>query len=119
MNTWTNVPLVTIPRGATPTFDFILEGVNLDDAANVYVSFDYYGGVLTKSGEEVEVSAEETEPGEYTSTVSVFLSQTETLAFHVGETKVQVNWTYPDGSRGSSEIGSVSFGKQILGEVVE
>lgn len=107
-----------VPRGTTPTFDLVLTGADLTDAANVYATFKYYGGTITKSGEDLTVSADAS--GEApVSTVSVFLNQEETLRFQDGNVEIQVNWTYPDGSRASSEIAKVAFSRQLLGRVIE
>ena len=78
-------------KGTTPTFTLTLpDGINLEDAANVYVTFTPNGttGKLRKTGEDLEISR---------NVIQVFLSQAETLAFTDQAFKLQVNWTYQEG----------------------
>lgn len=111
---------MSIPRGTTPTFELTLESVDLTEAYNVYVSFSPGGAVgrlnpvLTKTGDDLTVAYEDD-----TSTVSVYLSQEETLSFGTGKVNIQLNWTYPDGSRAASEIATFSLLTNLLNEVVE
>lgn len=102
-------------RGTTPTFTltFPSTGQNVVDltlAANVYVTFKDNGKTVTKTGEDITVEAH---------SVSVYLSQEETLAFTKLGTEIQVNWTYSDGSRAASEIKTFRFSDQLLNKVVE
>jgi len=68
-------------RGTTPTFIIQIEDdVDLTDARNVYVTFEQGLLKITKSGQDIEVSAKE---------VDVFMSQSETLQFNTGTMNVQ------------------------------
>ena len=100
-----------IPRGTTPTFTFTFkeQGLDLTTAANVYVTFAQNKKVLTKTGSDLDVSEK---------SISVYLSQSETLMFH-DSVEVQVNWTTPDGQRAASNIVRADFTKQLLDQEVE
>lgn len=101
-----------ISKGTTPTFTLTFpanSGVDLTQAANVYVSFsgakrfDKTGNALTVSERSVEV----------------YLSQEETLSLAEGVTQIQVNWTYGDGSRYASDIVKCQIGDNLIERVIE
>lgn len=102
---------MAIPRGVTPTFILTFEddGLDLTTAKNVYVTFDN-GAVITKTSDEISVAARQ---------IEVYLTQAETLALSRGAVKIQVNWTFDDGSRAASDIVPYTFGPQLLNRVVE
>ena len=102
---------MAIPRGVTPTFTlkFNEESLDLTQAANVYVTFSYGKGKITKGANDITVRENE---------VDVFLSQQETLAFPIGVVEIQVNWVYGNGVRGASDCVSYKFSKQLLDRVV-
>ena len=52
-------------------------------------------------------------------TVSVYLSQAETLQLREGSVSIQLNWTYSNGARACSNIVSVQVSENLLKEVVE
>ena len=98
-------------RGTTPTFRLILndEYVDLTQALNVYVSFRQNDFLITKTGEDIDVSENE---------VDVYLSQRETLKFKPGNIEIQLNWTYLDGRRACSNIMVVQVGANLIGAVL-
>lgn len=98
-------------QGTTPTFTLTIdsETVDLTAARNVYVTFEHRGGKLTKTGADIVVQAK---------TVDVYLTQEETLAFPVGSAKVQINWTYNDGSRASTIEEQILISDNLLKEVL-
>lgn len=100
-----------IPRGVTPTFSltFTDDDIDLTEAAHVYVTFKG-GREITKSDGDLTIAEKQ---------IDVYLTQAETLSFRQGGVSIQVNWTYPDGSRGASEIVSYQFTAQLLDKVVE
>ena len=100
-------------RGTTPTFKLMLsdEEVNLTEALNVYATFRNLNVLITKTGEDLEITANE---------VDVYLSQEETLSFEADSNiEVQLNWTYVDGRRACSNIIKVPVGRNLIGSVLE
>ena len=104
---------MSVPRGTTPTFTLTLpqsfEG-DLTTAKNVYATFQSGYKSVTKEGEDLEIT---------TRSVSVFLSQEETLSFGVGEVEIQLNWTTATGKRFASDVTKYQITKQLLQRVVE
>lgn len=102
------------PRGTTPTITFELEDgdLNLDltQAKNVYVTFKSGSKTFTKTGDALTVTAK---------TIAVTLSQQETLSFSDSKIRIQVNWTYDDGVRWSTECVSYGVSEQLLDRVVD
>lgn len=108
---------MSIVKGTTPTFTFTFSeaGLDLTDAAHVYVTFSIRNVTVTKSDADLTVTE---------NTVSCSLTQAETLQFITWDTlgdvpvATQVNWTYAGGLRAASEIQTVVFTRQLLNEVV-
>jgi len=102
-------------KGTTPTYILTLpKDINLQQATNVYVTFakTNYTVVLTKTGDDLTIT---------NNTISVFLSQEETMKFQTDSILLQVNWTYDDGGiakRACTEIVSVPVKRNLLNEVV-
>lgn len=98
-------------RGTTPTYTFIApEGLDMTQARNVYVTFDH---LFTKSGGDLEVTE---------TSVGVYLTQEETLKFPSGKVKIQINWTYQDGSkikRAASEPMYITANPNLIEKVIE
>ena len=100
-------------QATTPTFVLTLPTtVNLSEAATVYFTLSQGSTIITKSGENLEISQDGNE-------VSVFLSQYDTVNLAVGRASIQLNWTYNDGSRACSKIVSINIDGNLLKEVVE
>ena len=102
---------MAIPIGTTPTFrlEFNDRDLDLTQMSNVYVTFSYGKGIITKDKEDLEINE---------NVVNVFLSQEETLNFPVGDVEIQVNWVYDNGIRGASTVVPYKFSKQLLKKVV-
>lgn len=98
---------MSIPKGTTPTFILTLEDLDLTTVSHVYATFK--GAAVVTKADELEVDEH---------TVSVYLSQAETLALGKGDVMIQLNWTFEDGSRGASEIVKYSFSANLLDKVV-
>ena len=101
---------MSIVRGTTPTF--VLEfpnTVDLTAADNVYVTFGKNNLVITKSTADLDI-----EPH----SISVHLSQEETLQFGVGNLEIQANWVFANGRRAASEVSTYAITKQLLAEVI-
>lgn len=108
---------MSAPRGTTPTFtlSFTEPSLDLTSAAHVYVTFRNNTNTVTKQDTDLTIAEK---------SVTVTLSQAETLAFlvdsFVGSSTcdIQVNWTDISGGRAASEVVKYTFDKQILDEVV-
>jgi hypothetical protein len=101
---------MSIVRGTTPTF--LLEfpnDIDLTEAANVYVTFGKNGTVITKATADLDI-----EPH----SISVHLTQEETLKFGIGALEIQANWVFANGRRVASEISTYVVTKQLLAEVI-
>lgn len=97
----------------TPTFSLTVStSVDLTDATNIYATFIAPGVNITKTGTDLDVSEHQ---------VDVFFTQDETAKFPVGSMRIQLNWTYQEGSiakRACSEIATVNVTPNLLDEVV-
>lgn len=88
-----DVPKITI--GTTPTVIIEIEGeVNFNGTESFLATIEQ--GSLTVNIEAERVAVD----GNY---VSIELRQQDTLRFREGDAIVQVNWNYPDGTRGAIE----------------
>lgn len=99
-------------RGTTPTITFTLDADNVDltQANNVYVTFRWgTGATMTKTGNELTITEK---------SIAVRLTQEETFAFTDHQIKIQVNWTYADGTRWSTDCVSYRVTEQLLNRVV-
>ena len=98
-----------VPRGTTPTFSLTLTDVDLTQADSVYVTFAQGRTVITKTGDDLTVSA---------TAIEVALSQEETLRFYSGHVQIQANWIV-SGLRFATDIAQYAFTRQLLQEVLE
>ena len=67
---------------------------------------------MTKTGDELVVSA---------NTITLTLTQEETLSFKPGAVQIQVNWTYQEGGmvkRAASDVASIVFKANLEGGVL-
>lgn len=104
---------MSVPIGTTPTFTLTFAeetGVNLTEAANVYVTFRSGIDTITKTGDELEIGER---------TIGVLLTQDETLSFCMGLVSIQANWTTQEGKRIASEVVNYRFDPQLLMRVIE
>ena len=98
-------------QATTPTFILTLpDTVDLSQAANIYFSLRQKNVLIEKAGDDLTVDGQ---------TVSVYMSQAETLQLVSGAAQIQLNWTYANGSRACSNIVSVQVTENLLKEVVE
>ena len=101
---------MSIPRGTTPTITLTFSEPSLDltTADNVYVTIQCGALKITKTGADLEVQEK---------TISLCLTQEETLAIKEGKVQIQANWT-ASGYRYASEVATQTFSKQLLNEVL-
>lgn len=99
-------------RGTTPTFVLEIDDKNIDltQVDNVYATFKQGTCVMTKTGQDIEVSENE---------VDVYLSQAETLSFSKGTVFVQLNWTFQNGHRACTNIVGVDVGDNLVNGVLQ
>lgn len=98
-------------QATTPTFVLTLPNtVDLTEIENMYFNLQQNGTVIKKTGEDLVIDGQ---------TVSVYLSQAETLQILSGTASIQLNWTYANGARACSDIVSVPVSGNLLKEVVE
>ena len=104
-------------RATTPTFIFTIKSDTLDlnQADSIYVTFSQGSKKVTKTGEDVALDG--------TKTVSVWLTQEESLALSEGELECQINWTYHDGydnyRRAATVVKTICVTKQLLRRILE
>ena len=109
--------------GTTPTYTLTFDGTDLTDESitEVVVTItDAARNVLMEiGGESLTIEQMLDSQQQVTgSTVSFYLSQSQTLAFPAGNLYLQVNWTYTGGDRACSEIASISFRTNLKNEVM-
>ncbi|MBQ2452333.1 MAG: hypothetical protein II276_02615 [Bacteroidales bacterium] len=98
-------------QATTPTFVLTLPNdVDPSDFANIYFTLRQKNVLIEKTGTDLTIDGQ---------TVSVYLSQAETLQLVSGAAQIQLNWTYANGSRACSNIVSVQVTENLLKEVVE
>ena len=97
-------------QATTPTFILTLPNtVDLSLAESVWFSIKQNSTIVNKTGDSLVIEGQ---------TVSVYLTQEETVQFYNGTAKLQLNWTYPDGSRACSNIVSVPVGDNLIKDVI-
>ena len=98
-------------RGTTPTITLTLETMDLTSLKSVYVTFCQSGKMLTKqSGDEgVDITEH---------TVSVSLSQEETLRFTPGTVEVQLRGLTNGGDAFATNVAKVAVKEVLLKEVI-
>lgn len=98
-------------QGITPTITMnFANTVDFSEITNMYFTLTQGRHVIKKTGEDVVISGH---------SVSVYLSQVDTIKLEVGEAEIQLNWAYADGSRACSNIVTIEISKNLLREVIE
>ena len=101
-------------QATTPTFVLTPKhngtAVDLTGIENMYFSLKQGGYSLKKTGAALSIDG---------STVSVYLTQAETVPIREGQCEIQLNWTYPNGARAGTVKKIVVVADNILKEVVE
>lgn len=99
-------------QGTTPTFTLTLPStVDLTAAAHVVFTVRQGSAVVEVSDYGLNITG---------NTVEVRLEQEDTLQFQIySEAKIQLNWTYSDGSRGCTKIKTVPILENLHDEVIE
>ena len=99
-----------VPQYTTPTFTLTFSESELDltQATHVYVTFGKGREAVTKSDDDLVVSAKQ---------IQVRLSQQETARF-LGDVEVQANWILPSGDRVASQVATCTIDRQLLTVVI-
>ena len=100
-------------RGTTPTIIINVTGEDFEDST-LYVTLEQGCFEMTKSGTDVEVT-----PTETGSTVSIYLSQEETLMFAPGKASIQIRWINSGGMAQASPIKNIEINPILLEGVIE
>lgn len=96
-------------RGSTPTNTF---AVDIDlTGATVFISYEQKGGVvLEKTGDDLTVTAD---------SITLDLTQEDTLKFATGEVLIQIRYVFPNGAADASNIIKTTFERIIKDGVIE
>ena len=108
-------------RGTTPDYELIIEGYDLT-GATVHVTFSEGRLRIDKTGNDLNISVTtETRDGvEVTiSTITLSLTQRETLYLQEGAASIQVKWINSDGKVLATEIAAANITRALLDKVVE
>ena len=100
-------------RGSTPTNIFTVP-FDLSDAT-VYISYEQAkrGIVIEKTGEDLTFTEDE---GKYT--ISVSLTQVDTLRLNPGDVNIQIRYVFPNGDADASNIITVTVDRIIKDGVI-
>lgn len=95
-------------QATTPTIIMELpDTVDLTEAQTVVFTLTQGCTLIQKVIEDAEAQS-----------VSVYLSQEETLGLRNGNAQIQLNWAYPDGSRACTNIVTIFVTPNLLKEVI-
>lgn len=91
-------------RGTTPTNTFDVD-VELETADVIYITYKQNGHtVIEKTIDDITITPKE---GDQPETLSVELTQSETLRLKSGEVSIQIRARFPDGTAVASNIMDV------------
>lgn len=99
-------------RGTTPTIVINVTGEDFS-GATMYVTLEQGNTQLTKTNTDVVVT-----PTTDGSTVQIFLSQEETLAFTNGSARIQIRWIDSGGNAQASPIKAIEISPILLDGVI-
>lgn len=98
----------------TPSISLIVEGVDLTQNQDVYVSIEQGQFELEKKGADLILTKEEND-----TMIVVMLSQEESASFNYNSSAaIQVNWIDEDGIRDATEIRRIDVLKNLLDRVI-
>lgn len=98
-------------RGTTPTITLKIPSRDLREC-NIVVTIQNARKTIHKKNADMEIEYDDG------TTLSILMTQEETLAFAEGKATVQVNWLYPTGNREATNIADVYIGKNLYGWVM-
>lgn len=95
-------------RGSTPTNTFMVD-IDLT-GATIFVDYEQQGNIiLEKTGDDLTVTTE---------SITLDLTQEETLKFRPGDVLIQIRYVFPDGSADASNIIRTTFDRIIKDGVI-
>lgn len=95
-----------IYKGTTPTFVFTFADFDPTTASKVLCSFS---NGLEITDEDMDITSE---------SVSIWLSQEQTLAMPTSSVSVQFNFLFADGQRAASTVKTIWFDRNLHNEVM-
>lgn len=99
-------------QATTPTFELTLPAsVDLTGITEMLFSLVQGQTRIDKKYSESELSIDG-------NTILVYLSQEDSLPFVKGQAELQLNWIYPTGKRGCSNITKVNVSNNLYTEVI-
>lgn len=103
-------------RGTTPVYTFHIEGIDIS-GNSVFLTIqqdDFRKTWCNKTDKEVFRVTNENG----NTALTLYLSQSDTLAFRPGVAEVEVKWLSADGIVSATNIASVNFTRTLLEEVI-
>lgn len=103
-------------RYTTPILPLEVEGIDLTNNEDVYVTLEQGSVELTKSGSDLTI---EYDPQTEISTITFTLTQEETSAFNISKSvAIQVNFINSSGVRDATNIATVPVLRNLLDKVI-
>ena len=103
-------------RYTTPILPLEVEGIDLTQNEDVYVTLEQGSVELTKSGSDLTI---EYDPQTEISTITFMLTQEETSAFNINKSvAIQVNFINASGVRDATNIATVPVLRNLLDKVI-
>lgn len=110
-----------IRQGTTPVLTINVAGQDLSDTT-VYVTIEQSDVQITKSNYNhydaaVQIETTESE-GIVSTTLLVYMAQSDTLRLRPGHAKVQIRWITEDGTADTSDIGRLEIRSSLFKGVI-
>lgn len=96
-------------QGTTPTIQITINDIDLNEMQNIYVVFEQNGYILKKESSDLEIEE---------NTISVSLSQEETLNFKEGTCNIQLRMITKGGVAIASPIKTTKVYRVLNKEVI-
>lgn len=96
-------------QGTTPTIQITINDIDLNEMQNIYVVFEQNGYILKKESSDLDIEG---------NTVSVSLSQEETLNFKEGTCNIQLRMITKGGVAIASPIKTTKVYRVLNKEVI-
>lgn len=96
-------------QGTTPTIQITVNDIDLNEMQNIYVVFEQNGYILKKESSDLDIEG---------NTISVLLSQEETLNFKEGTCNIQLRMITKGGVAIASPIKTTKVYRVLNKEVI-